>query len=299
MMLFLLFLLFVFENVSAATLTEKERAIKARYDKTRKGVLGRFKTKLGISEAAIVCKPKTYTSRSEAIDDLNNIEKYCSVSEHNKALAHFCVHQCYRGKKKKRTCMPKCGTICNSWLESSAAGAKTRDENVTREGVVACASEESEEDVAFSPQNYDYFRDRVLEKGSRKIFVRGEKACQKAGKMWSTSVVKACVLFKKLRAAVSAMNTSKRFISKKREGVSAEDVMRGLLERADQEAMRLVETKWAAKLDLSYKDLEGICAEIPDVDLEKISAEISEDEDEEGDTTDGGDAEDDDEEDEE
>ena len=259
--------------------------------RSRKGKLGWLKTKLGRSAVAQVCRPRHYKNQEDSYTHLERAREACQGNEFNKMVERFCTKQC----NSDLQCLNGCPTFCASWLRTAGVGAKSKKRQVVLEGVRTCLASQGADSAAENEgfgEQYATFKER-LDNKSKKLFVSGEKDCQKAGRLYARGLLKACVLLLRVEDALKGYLTvagapkqlltalQERFIKVKGisvekldesrvpyERLSLDELERGFFERVHRDARRHVEAQWAGTHQTwTYDELRKACAEMSETTL--------------------------------
>ena len=263
------------------------RALRGRVERSRKGAFGRLKTKLGLSTAGRVCRPRKYRDMDDAAEHLQEVQGACKGGEYNKVRESFCVKYCNTDAQ----CFPRCPYYCQPWLKTAAIGAQSRKRLVLVAGVRACVAKNvvdppsSEDDF---DETYSSFKSR-LSKKAQKTFISGEKDCKKAGKDYARGLLKACVILRRVEEIVrqyeqlsgvplhilnslrEAFKDVNKDVSKALDKaeipagkiLSFEEIVRGFFDRVHHEARRHVEAQWSATHEAwTYDKLRKACMDM-------------------------------------
>lgn len=253
--------------------------LRARVEKSRKGVFGKIRAKLGRSAAGRVCRPRAYRDIAEAQEHLETVRDVCRGDERNKILERFCTKQC----SLDVSCVTGCAPFCRDWLETSAVGGRSRKRQAVVDGVRSCISEQTEAPLEDPSAFYDTFKSR-LGKRPKKQFVSGEKDCKQAGKEYARGLLKACMVLHGVEEAVANYKNLKKvpqevlkILKQSVKGfdevsvpsdddLTFDEIVRGFFERVDREARRHVEGQWSARhRTWTYDELKKVCRSLDSV----------------------------------
>ena len=217
--------------------------------KSRHGIVGKLKTKAGISEAAVRCRVESYPNAFEAQKAFSGVEQLCNPRDRQKFLDVYCPAQCSQDKQ----CQEGCGALCRGWVEAMRSGGRSHKQHVVLKGVEQCAKAPTTE---LDGAHKIMLLRKASEGKNKKRIDAASQELKSAGMATGEAIVRGCATLQHMDMQYKAILNSSWGKEHR------ESLMKAGLRRVEAQARAYIETLWGEASTMTIAAMRNICTEL-------------------------------------